>query len=65
MASVKLIPVGTNTRGTPSFRVEFSQAGVDLPKRPLLTAADMMKPRPGERGYYLRGVDQDAPGRMS
>jgi hypothetical protein len=65
MASVKLTPAGTNTRGTPSFRAEFNQAGDDLPKRPILKSADMLKPTPGIRGFYPRGVDRDAPGGTS
>ncbi len=63
MASVRFTKVGQNGRGSPTYLAEFSPAGEDLPRGPQMRAADMLKPRPGQRGYYPQGIDRDAPRR--
>ncbi len=60
MASVTFTRIGQTVRG-PVYQAQYNPSGDDLPKRTQMKAADMLKPRAGQRGYVPRGTDTNAP----
>jgi hypothetical protein len=58
MASVRFTPKGLDARGKPVYTACYSISGKDLPKGAQLPTRDLVKMRPGIRGYVPRGVDQ-------
>jgi hypothetical protein len=62
MATVRFKHKGTTPSGANVFSAEFRRVDDGL-ARPALDSAEMLVPRPGQRGQKIRGVDRDAPRR--